>query len=83
MKDNLLEKYKNLNSGTNIAIRFFDGTIIKGTVNTIKNDILSVIQVSVIFPQRNAELKFSNLDLKFNTIETLIYCVADLKESSA
>lgn len=83
MSSNVLEKYNNLDIGTNVAIRFFDGTIIKGTVWALRSDMISIKKVSVSFPQKNTELKLCRLDLKLDTFQTMIYSVPPFKESSA
>ena len=83
MFNNTLENYNNLDIGMNLAIRFFDGTIIKGTVCAIRSDMISIKRVSVSFPQKNSEFKITKLDLKLNTFETMIYSVPPFKESSA
>ena len=82
MRNEILKKYYSLNAGTNIAIRFFDGTVIRGTITSVQNDMISLNQVSVIFRQKNTQLKLSNLDIKLNTIQSLIYCLPDCKKSS-
>lgn len=83
MTNDVLERYGNLSFGTNIVIRFFDGTIIKGTIGSVKNDMISVNRVSVSFRQKNTQLKLSNLDLKLNTIESLIYCLPSSTQYSS
>ncbi len=83
MSSNDFEKYSNLDVGTNVAIRFLDGTIIKGTVRSLRSDMICVKKVSVSFPQKNTELKLANLDLKFDTFQSMIYAVPSFQESSA
>lgn len=72
---NILEDYNNLDIGSNLAIRFIDGTILKGTVLDIRSDAISIKRVSMSFSQKNTDLKLAHLDLKLDTFETMIYSV--------
>lgn len=80
MINNTVEKYHNLDIGTYLAIRFLDGTIIKGTVCAIRSDMVSIKGVSISYPRKKSEFRIAKLDLKLNTFETMIYSVPTFKD---
>lgn len=71
----ILQKYEKLAIDTDVVIRFFDGTVIKGIISAIQNDIISVSKASVYLPHQKHISKYSAINIHANAFYSLIYAV--------
>lgn len=76
-----LDNYKRLDIGTDIVIRFFDGTLLKGVVKGFNDNTISINRACIWFPQRKIEFKVTTANVNVNSFNSLIHSVPHLKQS--
>lgn len=72
----ILSNYDDLDIGTNILIRFIDGTILKGVVRGFTQDIISIKRASIFFPRRRTRFRVTTVNVNINTFDFLIHSVS-------